>query len=101
MLTFCAVASIILNLFIVIIIWWPAARAPGERIWPMATPLVATSVLGAGLIYWFVIAKGLQVFGWRLESKPVELPDGSEVQVYEVSYNQPMSSEKNCTNIKF
>ena len=52
----------------------------------MVTPVVATSVLGFGILYWFGFAKLLPALGYEIDSNPDELVDGSRVVIYNVGF---------------
>ena len=71
---------IILNTFIIILIWWPQKTTIPSYV----APAVATSVLGFGIIYWFGFAKVLPALGYGIDSDPDELVDGSRVVTYRV-----------------
>ena len=53
----------------------------------MVTPVVATSVLGFGILYWFGFAKLLPALGYEIDSNPDELVDGSRVVIYKVGFH--------------
>ena len=55
----------------------------------MVTPVVGTSVLGFGILYWFGFAKLLPALGYEIDSNPDELVDGSRVVIYNVGFLYP------------
>ena len=73
---------IILNTFIIVLIWWPHKTTIPSYV----APVVATSVLGFGVIYWFGFAKLLPALGYEIDSNPDELVDGSRVVTYKVGF---------------
>ena len=76
---------IILNTFIIILIWWPHKTTMPS----VVTPVVATSVLGFGIIYWFGFTKLLPALGYEIDSNPDELVDGGRVVIYNVGFLYP------------
>ncbi|CUS13314.1 unnamed protein product [Tuber aestivum] len=70
---------ITLNVFIIILIWWPAKT---EEIRSYVAPSVGTSVLAFGVLYWVGFAKVLPALGYHIDSEPDELVDGSRVVTY-------------------
>jgi hypothetical protein len=70
----------ILNAFIIILIWWPSKTTIPFYV----APVVATSVLVFGAFYWFVFAGVLPALGYEIDSAPDELVDGSRVVIYRV-----------------
>ena len=71
---------VILNTFIIVLIWWPQKTTIPSYV----APVVGTSVLGFGIIYWFGFAKVLPALGYSIDSDPDELVDGSRVVTYRV-----------------
>lgn len=75
---------VLLNLFVVVLSWWPApALVEARRHIPsIATPSVATAIIFFGILYWAVFAKLLPAVGYEVSSAPDELVDGSRVVTY-------------------
>lgn len=68
------------NVFVIILIWYPSQTTIPSYI----GPTVATGVLGFGVIYWIGFAKVLPALGYKIDSEPDELVDGSRVVTYKV-----------------
>lgn len=86
---------IVLNTFIIVLIWWPSPTT----IPSYTAPVVATGVLGFGVIYWFCFAKLLPALGYEIDSQPDELVDGSRIVTYKVRKNLPAICMSLCLHI--
>jgi amino acid transporter len=71
---------VLFNLFIIVLLWWPPDKQ--GVISSYVTPGVSTSLLAAGVVYWFVFAKVLPFFGYEIDDEPEELADGTVVVTY-------------------
>jgi amino acid transporter len=71
---------VLLNLFIIVLLWWP----PDQQgvISSYVTPGVSTALLGAGVVYWAIFAKVLPAVGYEIDDEPEELADGTVVVTY-------------------
>ncbi|KAL7267445.1 hypothetical protein RUND412_009973 [Rhizina undulata] len=85
LLRFIAIFWIVLNSFVIGLIWWPVAATPDDTIPWFITPAVATSIIVFGIIYWVVFAKVLPALGWKVERKEEMLVDGSMAVWYKRS----------------
>ncbi|KAI5837444.1 amino acid permease-domain-containing protein [Morchella snyderi] len=61
---------ILLNLFVIILMWWPPTEQVG--IPSTAAPAVGTGVLGFGVLYWLVISKVMPTIGLVRQEIPVD-----------------------------
>ncbi|KAI5819595.1 amino acid permease-domain-containing protein [Pyronema omphalodes] len=71
-----------LNLFIIVLTWWPPMSQPTSGIPTFVTPGVATGIIVAGFIYWVIFAKIMPWLGYHIDSQPDELVDGSRIVTY-------------------
>lgn len=71
-----------LNLFVIILTWWPPEASKQPSIPSYVTPGVATGIIGLGVVYWFVFSKIMPAMGFHIDSEPDELVDGSRVVTY-------------------
>lgn len=71
-----------LNLFIIVLTWWPPVTQPSIPSW--VTPGVASAIIVGGAIYWYIFAKVMPWLGFHIDSEPDELVDGSRIVTYKV-----------------
>src|SRR5690606_16953071 len=71
-----------MNVFIIVLTWWPPTDGYNSSIPYYVTPTVATVALGIGFAYWVVFAQILPRIGYHIDSEPDELVDGSRVVCY-------------------
>jgi amino acid transporter len=84
-----------LNLFVVVLTWWPAPKGLDLQIPSYVTPGVATGIMAFGVGYWVVFAKVLPALGYMVDSQPDELVDGSRIVTYKVSAT-PKPKQPGC-----
>jgi amino acid transporter len=84
LLYFLAAFYVVFNLFIIVLIWWPAPANLKLTISSYVTPGVSTCLLAFGVLYWFCFAKVLPVLGYEIDDEPEELADGTRVVTYKV-----------------
>ncbi len=83
LLYFLAGFYVLLNLFIIVLIWWPPDKQ--GVINSYITPGVSTSLLAFGVLYWFCFAKVLPTLGYEIDDEPEELADGTLVVTFKAS----------------
>lgn len=69
-----------LNIGVIVLTWWPSHKE--QAIPQYITPVVSTSIIAFGVVYWFGFAKIMPLLGYHIDSEPDQMIDGSRIITY-------------------